>query len=283
MNCVELQKSLAEIEDGSSTSQQAHLKDCPECSALVAELNLIASSAIELREAEDPSPRVWNRIESELRQVEAELNLIASSAIKLREADEPSPRVWNSIEIALRQQEAELDLIAASAIELRGAEDPSPRVWNSIEIALRQEGLIRAPRSNPARSLLPSLSSRWAWARWMAPAAAALLVAIGLYVHQHSLPHQLAGDLVKAPASAAVSDVAIAGLNDDDLLQEVAQQSPALRAQYADNLRRVNEYIHDAKSSVDADPNDEEARRSLMDAYQEKAMLFDLAMDRSLP
>ena len=30
-------------------------------------------------------------------------------------------------------------------------------------------------------------------------------------------------------------------------------------------------------------PNDEEARRSLMEAYQEKAMLFDLAMDRSLP
>jgi hypothetical protein len=29
-------------------------------------------------------------------------------------------------------------------------------------------------------------------------------------------------------------------------------------------------------------PNDEEARRSLLEAYQEKAMLFDLAMDRSL-
>jgi len=100
MNCVELQKSLAEIEDGSSSAQQAHLKTCPECSALVAELNLIASSAIDLREAEEPSPRVWNSIETELRQLEAELNLIASSAIELREAEEPSPRVWNSIEIA---------------------------------------------------------------------------------------------------------------------------------------------------------------------------------------
>jgi len=45
----------------------------------------------------------------------------------------------------------------------------------------------------------------------------------------------------------------------------------------------VNAYIQDAKSVVDDNPNDEEARRSLLEAYQEKAMLFDLAMDRSLP
>jgi len=84
-------------------------------------------------------------------------------------------------------------------------------------------------------------------------------------------------------AEQAVADVAIAGLNDDDLLQEIAQQTPAMKTQYEDDLRRVNEYIYDAKGIVAADPNDEEARRSLMEAYQEKAMLFELAMDRSLP
>jgi hypothetical protein len=67
------------------------------------------------------------------------------------------------------------------------------------------------------------------------------------------------------------------------LLQEVAAQSAAVKAQYADNLRRVNEYIQDAKAVVAANPNDEEARRSLMEAYEQKAMLFELAMDRSLP
>ena len=211
MNCVDLQKSLAEIEDGRSPAQQAHLKTCPECSALVRELDLIASSAIELRESEDPSPRVWN----------------------------------------------------------------------SIEIALRQEGLIRPQR--PSRSLLPSFSSRWGWGRWIAPAAAALLVALGLYVHEHSLANKLARDMAKPADTVVVSDVAIAGLNDDDLLQEVSGQAPAMKAQYADNLRRVNEYIHDAKEVVASNPNDEEARRSLMEAYQEKAMLFELAMDRSLP
>lgn len=211
MNCVELQKSLAEIEDGSSVEQQAHLKSCPECSALVAELNLVASAASEL---------------------------------------------W-------------------------AAHEPSPRVWNSIEIALRQEGLIHPPRAS--RSLIPSFSSRWGWTRWMVPAAAALLIAVGIYVRQHSLPVQVADNVAQPVPSAAASDLEIAGLNDDDLLQEISEQSPTIKAQYEDNLRRVNEYIQDAKSDVAANPNDEEAHRSLLEAYQQKAMLFELVMDRPLP
>ena len=207
MNCVELQESLAEVDDGSGAEQQAHLRSCPACTTLV----------------------------------------------------------------------KELDLIVAAAGELQGADEPSPRVWNSIEIALRQEGLIRPPRAG--RSLLPSFTSRWAWARWMVPAAAALLIAVSLYVRQHSLPQQLASEATPP----AVSDLAVAGLNDDDLLQEVSAQTPAMKAQYTDNLRRVNEYIQDAQNNADANPGDPEARRSLMEAYQEKAMLFELAMDRSLP
>ncbi len=207
MNCVELQASLAEIEDGRSIEQRDHLKNCPECSALVSELILISSAAS----------------------------------------------------------------------ELRALEEPGPHVWKSIESALREEGVIRPQRG---KSLLPSHGSRWGWARWMVPAAAALLITAGLYVRQHSLVHQLARDTA---ATAPVSDSAIAGLNDDDLMQEVALQSPAMKAEYTDNLRRVNDYIQDAKSVIAANPNDEEARRSLMDAYQQKALLFELALDRSLP
>ena len=43
MNCVELQQSLAEVEDGSSLEQRAHLRACPACSALVKELHLIVA------------------------------------------------------------------------------------------------------------------------------------------------------------------------------------------------------------------------------------------------
>jgi len=209
MTCVELQQSLAEIEDGSGAEQRAHLETCPTCLALLAELNLIASSARELSEVNEPSPRVWN----------------------------------------------------------------------SIEIVLRKEGLIRPPRAD--RPHPASFAARWGFARWMVPAAAALLILVGIYVRQHSLssPENMAA----APAQQPLPDATAAGLNDDELLQEVADKTPATQAQYQDHLRRANQYIQDAKMDVEADPNDEEARRSLMEAYQQKAMLFDMAMDRSLP
>jgi hypothetical protein len=206
MNCVELQQSLAEVEDGSSVEQRAHLRACPACSALVSELSLIA----------------------------------------------------------------------AAASQLQADEEPNPRVWNSIEIALRKEGLIRSPRVG--RPLVPSFSARWGAARWLVPAAAMLLLALGIYVRHDSLPNQLARQ-----ASVAVPLASSSDLNDDDLMQEVADNAPAMKTQYEDNLRRVNESIRDAQGLVDESPNDEEARRSLMDAYQQKSMLFEMAMDRSLP
>jgi len=207
MTCIELERSLAEIEDASRPEQQDHLKRCPKCAALVTELTAIIHSAADLRELDEPSPRVWN----------------------------------------------------------------------NIEIVLRQEGLIRPQR--PRHSLLPSLGSQWGWARWLVPAAAVLLVTLGIYIRHHSQSPSVARVELK---SAAVDEAAIAGLNDDDLMAEIAQQPAALQAQYADNLRRVNQYIQDEKSSVDADPNDEDARHSLMEAYQQKAMLFELVLDRSL-
>ena len=214
MTCVELQQSLTENESGSSPAQQAHLKACPECSALVADLLLIA----------------------------------------------------------------------CTAGELRAAHEPSSRVWNSIQMALRQEGLIRP--QGAGRSLLPSFGSSWGWARWAVPVAAAGLLTVGISVRQRLVSPVVKTDYASRPAvspgPSPNSDVEIAGLNDDDLMQEVAQQAPALQAQYTDNLRRVNEYIRDAKNNVASDPNDEEARRSLMEAYQQKAMLFELALDRSL-
>jgi hypothetical protein len=207
MNCLELRESLVEIDDGRGVEQRTHLRSCPECSALVAELNSIS----------------------------------------------------------------------AVAVELRGTNDPDPRVWKSIESALRREGLVRPQRS---ASLLHPFGGPWKLSHWLVPAAAALLIAVGIYVRPHwTSPAQTQAMSV---ASTVTPDPETVGLNDDDLMQEVAQQSPALQQQYSDNLRRVNEYIQDAKTGVADNPNDEEARRSLMEAYQEKAMLFELALDRSL-
>jgi len=203
MNCVELQRSLADVEDGSDAEQRTHLRTCPECSALLEELKRIV----------------------------------------------------------------------AAAGELQASDEPSPRVWNSIAIALRQEGLVR-----PQRPLVSSFSARWGRARWLVPAAAALLLVLGIYLRQESLPDQL------AKHASLVTPVAnTSGLDDEDLMQEVGNNAPAMRPEFEENLRRVNESIRDAQSMVDDTPNDPDARRALMDAYQQKSMLFEMAMDRSLP
>jgi hypothetical protein len=210
MNCVELQLSLAEVEDGSSMEQRAHLRACPECSELL----------------------------------------------------------------------RELDLIIAAASEMQAAEEPSPRVWNSIEVALRQEGLIRpqARHSLVPAFLNPSFNVRWGSAGWLVPAAAMLLLALGIYLRREATQAPVAQQLATRVQVANASD-----LDDADLMQEVADNSPLMKSQYEDNLRRVNESIRDAQSVVDESPNDEDARRSLMDAYQQKSMLFELAMDHSQP
>lgn len=243
MNCVDLQRSLAGVEDLSTAEEQAHLKTCAACSTLVAELELIASSALELRATEEPSPRVWNSIAAALRQE----GLIRPQAIR---------------------SETKRPFVVSKSGSQRGVP--------SHEIAA----------SAAASRSFSSFTAGWGWRGWLVPAAAVLLVAVGFFVNQRSLVHQLAQHIApsttRTPAAANSNPVVpnLAGLNDDDLMQEIQNQSPEMRAQYVDNLRSANEYIRDAQSAVDANPNDEESRRSLLEAYQQKAMLFEMAMDR---
>src|ERR1700726_3831433 len=105
-----------------------------------------------------------------------------------------------------------------------------------------------------------------------------LLLALGIYVRRESPPNQLTEQVSVTLPAANPSD-----LNDEDLLQEVADNEPAMKVQYAENLRQVNESIREAQGVVDGSPNDAEARRSLMDAYHQKSLLFEIAMDHSLP
>src|ERR1700693_4967979 len=69
MNCAKFQEVLPDVLEGGRTAEQeSHLKSCPACSGLVADLNLIAREARQLQEDAEPSPRVWNSIEIQLRQ-----------------------------------------------------------------------------------------------------------------------------------------------------------------------------------------------------------------------
>jgi len=203
MNCAEFQRELPDfLEDGGNAELQSHLKTCGDCSGLVTSLQSII-------------------------------------------------------------HEAQF---------LRASEEPSPRVWNALEIQLRQEKIIREPRAS--HSLLPSLRQRWGIAGWLVPAAAAVLIAAGVVLVPSN---NRTTKLPPSPPRAAYDQ------SDEQLLQEVSMRAPLMRAAYEANLKDVNNYIRDAQESVNADPNDEEAQQALMDAYGQKSMIYEMALDRSLP
>ena len=219
MNCTEFQEILPEVlEAGRTAEQAAHLKSCPRCSGLL----------------------------------------------------------------------ADLDLIAREARQLQELAEPSPRVWNSIEIELRREGVIHEPQGGP--SLAAPRARAWNLGAWLAPVAALALVAFGIGLYQRgSLSPQSPPQLTAtAPAQistpqAAKNQPANDNNEDQQLLAAVASRSPAMRAQYASNLQNVNAYIRDAEESAQADPNDEEAQQIVMDAYEQRAAVYEMALDRSLP
>jgi hypothetical protein len=217
MNCTEFQEILPEVfEAGRTAEQEAHLKSCPRCSGLL----------------------------------------------------------------------ADLDLIAREARQLQELAEPSPRVWNSIEIELRREGVIHEVQGGPL--LVAPRARPWNLGAWLAPVAALALVAFGIGVYQRGLrsPESAPQLTVTAPAQIPNPQTAKtppANNEDQQLLAAVASRSPGMRAQYASNLQNVNAYIRDAEESAQADPNDEEAQQIVMDAYEQRAAVYEMALDRSLP
>jgi hypothetical protein len=186
---------------------------------------------------------------------------------------------------------SDLKAISSAARLLQGSEEPSARVWNALELALRQEGLIRQPQPSWASISAPPRGWRVAW---LAPAAAAVLIISGLILYRRSPveePRVAQSPAVRSgsglPASAGAAGAVAyftAGANDDQqLLEEIGSRSPAMRAEYAANLQTVNAYIRDAEESAKEDPNDQEAQQSVMNAYEQRAMVYQMALDRSLP
>jgi hypothetical protein len=179
---------------------------------------------------------------------------------------------------------SDLRMISQQARTLQASDEPSPRVWNSIEIALRQEGLIRPqPTSDSSRVSLHSLIGRWGRAAWLVPAAAVVLVGAFILGNPRHSGDTTATRSAPTPRVLQVSNPT-APMSDEDqqVLSAVNQRNPMMTAAYETNLHNVNEYIRDAQEAVDQNPNDEEARHSLMDAYEQKTVLYNLALDHSL-
>ena len=180
---------------------------------------------------------------------------------------------------------SDLNVIAQQARLLRTAtEEPSPRVWDSIEIGLRQEGLIHQPQVE--RASLSGPRPRWR-PLWLVPALAGFLVVLGVFLFERggSQPPIARRPLVTAPLVSASlpSGQGFALVPDEQqLLSLVAARTPSLQTAFESDLRAVDTYIRDAEQSARSHPNDEIAQQYLMNAYEQRAMVYEMALDRSL-
>lgn len=168
---------------------------------------------------------------------------------------------------------SDLRAIAAGAKLLCADSEPSPRVWANIQRTLEAEGIIR-PATQPGATLF---RQRRPWSSvWLATGAAIVLLGVAAFFYSnHSGRNQQL-------AQRQISNGEALGASADDM-ELLSHVSPAARASYADDLETVNAFIRDAEDSVAQNPNDDEARHFLMQAYQERAMVYASAMDRSIP
>jgi hypothetical protein len=176
---------------------------------------------------------------------------------------------------------ADLNSISSQARLLQDSEDPSPAVWNMLEIQLRREGLIHDGEFGQApRVKRPSVTDYFRRRRavLLVPVAAALVIAAGLKLYRPTG----AGDI--NPVTRAAAPVAVTpavSSEDQQLLNTVASRFPSQQAKYRKNLEEANSYIRDAEQSIRNDPNDSYSQQLLINAYEQKQMLYDLAVDRT--
>ena len=215
---------------------------------------------------------------------------------------------------------SDLKLIASEARQLAASEEPAPRVWVRIAAELRAEGLIREPESMAARPVVVPTYTRRRWnAWWMAPVAVAILAA-GSYVLSHKptappmakqqepvpqatspapvlaatpvtpavaptpkpvqAPQQLAQNVAAQKAAVRHSVELASNPEDQQFLSVVSTLSPSMRVTYENQLQALNADIQETQAYVNQNPGDPDARQHLMDAYRQKALLYQIALDR---
>ena len=170
----------------------------------------------------------------------------------------------------------DLKYIAEQAKLLMPMHDPSPRVWAGIQTSLAQEGLVRPATAGRFPTPVTAGGSRYGtYTRWGAVAALAL-IAFWLIGTRNPATNP-------EPTSTTASNSTTGGgsanmdANDQKLLAVVSQHAPERAEVYKRSMNDVNAYIADAKKSLDEDPSNDEAREHLLQAYDQKAMLYEMA------
>jgi hypothetical protein len=266
MTCDEFERVLPELEGGHSLEQEAHLRSCTACSDLLADLNAIGAQARQLPRQE-PSPALWNSIAVQLRRE----GLIREDRI---------PSIAHNVEdevhvaacVPCAAVATDLNAIQQQARLLQASEEPPARVWKSIALELEREGIVREPQVE-VRSV-KSMKPYWRLA-WLAPTAVAAMVILGTVMFERGSGREpQVGNNIE---TASVADSPTQA-EERELLRVVSERAPALKSAYEADLKSVDSYIDDAEKSAKANPQDEVAQQYLMNAYEQRAMIYEMAM-----
>jgi hypothetical protein len=258
MNCSDFQRVLPELldrtpDDASQTEFETHLESCADCSDLVSDLGLIASEARQLEATEEPAPRVWLRIAAELR---AEGLIRDPESTPSFEPSRPvlvptSPRRWSALWLA----PVAAALLAAGAYVIN--HKPAP------QMAKQNAPTTTATSPAPATSQVAQTP----------PVAAPTTVST-------PAPVQMAKKSVKSVDTVRPDVEPESSADDQQFLSVVSIRAPSMRASYENQLQAVNADIRETQAYVDRNPGDADARQHLMDAYEQKALLYQIALDR---
>jgi hypothetical protein len=275
MTCADVERVLPELMDGApdglgrsnnavfQNAFDAHVRSCPDCSDLVSDLKLIASEAQQMAASEEPSPRVWLNIAAQLR---------AEGLIREQEATPARPilvptfrrRGWSAwwlAPIAAALVAAGSYVVshkqATPVAQLPSSETPTPLTSTSA-------ASVSAPAPSPSTvAKTPTATQTPSSTTTPAPVPADQQVA-----------RQTA-----AAEKARFKEEAEPASDDEQFLSAVSTSAPAMRATYESQLKAVNADIQETQAYVDQNPADADARQHLMDAFQQKALLYQIALD----
>jgi len=270
MTCSDVQRVLPDFFDDEPGARlqpdfQAHLKSCPDCSDLVSDLNLISIESWQLAATDEPAPRVWVRIAAELR---AEGIIKEPEALSARPVLVPaSPRRrWNALWLA----PVAAAILAAGAYVVN--HNPNHNLVSPVAVQQQSVPAVTAPAPEPT------------------PQVAAAAPVAGSPAKEPQLPVSKSPDKNVVATVAKVEDepvdlplprtVAPSSAEDQQFLSFVSTQAPSMRATYENQLQAVNADIRETQAYVNQYPGDAEARQHLMDAYEQKALLYQIALDR---
>ena len=261
MTCSDVRRVLPEILDDSpdgavEAGVAGHLQNCADCSDLVSDLKLIATESRQLSEVEEPPARVWVRIAAELRAeglIKDELALQPNRPILV-----PTPvtntgrrwSVWWLVPVAAA-------ILAAGTYTI--SHKPTAQVAKEI-----------VPLAAPVASQVASTTTQTSTATPPTPTPQQLAQETSISAKSAARPVTGTEAPVQTEAPAA---------DDQQFLRVVSTSAPSMRAEYENQLKAVNADIRETEAYVKRFPGDADARQHLMDAYQQKALLYQIALD----